>query len=135
MNAETLVPSLNIFLVEDSTLVRKRLAALLEALGGVKIVGEADEPVSALAGIAAAEDVDIAIVDLQLLEGSSGLTVLKGLASQHPGIVPIVLTNSALPQYRDACFAAGARYFFDKATEIGTLRDVVRRFVEDNDSV
>jgi len=40
-------------------------------------------------------------------------------------VIPIVLTNYALPQFRNECLAAGARYFFDKTMECGKVREVI----------
>lgn len=131
MDPATLARPLKVFLVEDSVLVRARLAVMLEAIEGVSIVGEADEPVSALAGIAGC-DVDVVVIDLHLLAGTSGLTVLRGLPEHDPDIVPVVLTNSPQPQYRDTCLAAGAHFFLDKTSEIGLLHEVIRRMVQDN---
>jgi len=43
----------------------------------------------------------------------------------EPGIVFVVLTNHASPQYRQACLAAGASYFFDKSTEFARIREAI----------
>jgi two-component system response regulator DevR len=53
---------LKTFLVEDSVPVRKRMAVLFGLIEGAAIIGEAEEPEGALAGIAASH-ADIVIVD------------------------------------------------------------------------
>ncbi|MDB5783902.1 MAG: response regulator [Caballeronia mineralivorans] len=116
---------LKIFLVEDSPLVRRRIAALIGAIKGVEIVGEAEDASDALSGIAAGE-ADVVIVDLRLT-GGSGLDVLAGLAQSSRPVITIVLTNYSSAVIREACLAAGANYFFDKTSEFNLARDVIER--------
>jgi two-component system, NarL family, response regulator DevR len=78
---------LKIFLVDDSPLVRQRIAALIGAIKGVEIIGEAEDANDALSGIAARE-ADVVIVDLRLT-GSSGLDVLAGLAQSSRPVITI----------------------------------------------
>jgi two-component system response regulator DevR len=116
---------LKIFLVEDSPLVRQRIAAFIGAIKGVEIVGEAGDASDALSGIAARES-DVVIVDLRLT-GGSGLDVLAGLARSSRPVITIVLTNYSSAVIREACLAAGANYFFDKTSEFNLARDVIER--------
>ncbi|WP_042337821.1 response regulator [Paraburkholderia ferrariae] len=132
MNSALHASRLKVFLVEDSGSIRGRLTALLEAIDGVEVVGHADGPVAALAGIGAC-GADVAVIDLHLAGGTSGLAVLRELPRHLPGVVPIVLTGSPLPFYRDACLALGARHFLDKAGDTGLLCQIIREFAEDVD--
>jgi two-component system, NarL family, response regulator DevR len=116
---------LKIFLVDDSPLVRRRIAALIGAIEGAKIVGEAEDASDALSGIAAT-DADVVIVDLRLT-GGSGLDVLAGLARSGRPVITIVLTNYSSAAIREACLSAGANYFFDKTSEFNLARDVIER--------
>lgn len=117
-------PSLKVFLVEDSALIRQRLRRLIGSVAHVDIVGEAEDADSALEGIHASR-ADIAVVDLHL-NGSHGLALLKGLAQQEPQVVAIVLTNYATPEFKRECLSAGARYFFDKTNEFDLVRQTIR---------
>jgi two-component system response regulator DevR len=116
---------LKIFLVDDSPQVRRRIAALIGAIEGAKIVGEAEDASDALSGIAAT-DADVVIVDLRLT-GGSGLDVLAGLARSGRPVITIVLTNYSSAVIREACLSAGANYFFDKTSEFNLARDVIER--------
>ena len=120
---------LKVFLVDDSPLVRRRLAALFDALPGVTIVGEAEESDAALHGIRAT-GADLAIVDLHLA-GGNGMTVIESLANGTPRILTMVLTNHSSPAFRTACHDAGADYFFDKTFEHELVRDTVRRLAKE----
>jgi CheY-like chemotaxis protein len=131
MSSNASVPPVKVFLIEDFVPIRERLGALVCTVSGTEIVGEADEPVGALAGIESAKP-DVVVVDLQLKSGTSGLTVLKELAARGTSIVSIVLTNSPYPQVRRACLSAGAHYFFDKTSEFGLIRQVVQDLADDN---
>jgi DNA-binding NarL/FixJ family response regulator len=116
-------PPTNVFIVEDSESVRERLARMLGDMEGVNVVGEAETPGEALEGILRTRP-DSVLLDLHLL-GGSGLDVLRRAHPQTPGTVFIVLTNHPDAQYRRACMAAGADYFFDKSSEIAKVREVI----------
>jgi DNA-binding NarL/FixJ family response regulator len=112
-----------VFIVDDSPSMRIRLAELLDEIGGVEVVGEAGTPNDAVAGITRAHP-ECVLLDYQL-EGGTGLDVLRAVHPKEPGIVFVVLTNHATPQYRQACIAAGASYFFDKSTEFARIREAI----------
>ena len=116
-------PPTNVFIVEDSESVRRRLAGMLGDIDGVTVVGEAGTPEQALEGIARTRP-DSVVLDLHLV-GGSGLEVLRRARPQAPGTVFIVLTNHANEQYRRACMQAGASYFFDKTHDIAKVREII----------
>jgi DNA-binding NarL/FixJ family response regulator len=113
-----------VFVVEDAVEVRKRLVAMLGAVGGVEIVGEAATVRDAIEGAAAAAP-DVMLLDLQLPDGN-GFDVLTGLKARLPRLRTIVLSNFATAQHRAACLAAGAELFFDKSAEFGRVAGVLR---------
>jgi DNA-binding NarL/FixJ family response regulator len=116
---------MNVFVVEDAPEVRKRLVAILRAVPGVTVVGEAESVRGAVDGTLATA-VDVLLLDLQLADGS-GLDVLAAVKAQRPGLYVIVLSNFAnARQYRDASLAAGADVVLDKTTEFGRVREILR---------
>jgi len=117
---------MNVFVVEDAPEVRKRLVAMLRAIAGVTVVGEADSVRGAVDGVQASA-AEVMLLDLQLADGS-GLEVLSAVKSQQPDLYVIVLSNFAnATQYRDASLAAGADVVLDKTTEFGRVREILRR--------
>ncbi|MEO6928894.1 MAG: response regulator [Casimicrobiaceae bacterium] len=115
---------LRVVLVEDSPIIRERLIESLTATGTIEVVGQADNERGAVAALASGEW-DALILDLQLKQGT-GLGVLKALSPiRPPGAKVIVLTNYAIPQYRDRSLALGADYFFDKSREYDRVRNVL----------
>jgi DNA-binding NarL/FixJ family response regulator len=103
--------------------MRVRLSELLGEIDGVDVVGEAGTPADAIAGILRVHP-QYVLLDYQL-EGGTGLDVLRAVHPQDPGVVFIVLTNHATPQYRDACLEAGARHFLDKSSEFGRIKEFI----------
>ncbi|MFO1315042.1 MAG: response regulator [Burkholderiales bacterium] len=112
-----------VFIVDDSPSMRVRLSELLDEIDGVAVVGEAGTPADAIAGILGARP-EYVLLDYQL-EGGTGLDVLRAVHPQAPSVVFIVLTNHATRPYRHACIEAGARYFFDKSSEFGRIKEVI----------
>jgi two-component system, NarL family, response regulator DevR len=117
----------NVFLVEDSAPIRARLCDMLGAMAGVKIVGEAESPATAIDGILRTQP-DSVVLDVSLT-GGSGIEVLRKVCPLAPKIVFIVLTNHAEPQYRKVCLQSGASHFLDKATEFDKVKEVIAGIV------
>ena len=116
---------LHVFLVEDSPIIRERLTESLSTPGRIEVVGHADTEHGAVAALKSTEW-DVLVLDLQLKQGT-GLGVLKALAGAKPeGAKVIVLTNYAIPQFRDRSVALGADFFFDKSREFERTVEVVR---------
>lgn len=113
---------LRVFLVEDSPSVRDRLIDFLAEPGKVDVIGFADTETEAVR-LLWAEPVDVAIVDLNLREGT-GLGVIESLRALQsvPRPTVVVLTNYAFPEFEIACRERGADYFFDKSTQFGALK-------------
>ncbi len=116
---------LRIVIVEDSAIIRARLAESLTEIPNLEIVGLAETEQEAVTLLRDA-DWDAAILDLQLKKGT-GLGVLKALAlvpkPEHSKV--IVFTNYAFPQYRERSLTLGADYFFDKSREFHRVREVL----------
>jgi two-component system response regulator DevR len=120
---------LKVFLVDDSDLIRARLAALIGTLAGVAVVGDATSADAAVRGLAAG-DADLAVVDLQL-GSSSGMDVLAALPLLDRPVISIVLTNHSAKSVRDACLALGAHYFFDKTGEFPLALETIERIARE----
>jgi len=112
-----------VFIVEDSPLIRSRLIELLGEIDGVRVVGEAQSPYEAVAGIRRTQP-DCVILDLHLI-GGSGIDVLRAVHPHSPEIAFVVLTANSTAQYRRACMEAGASWFLDKSTEFDKLKEAV----------
>jgi DNA-binding NarL/FixJ family response regulator len=113
----------SVFVVEDAPSIRERLTAMLQETAGIEVIGQADNPQSAIQGILTTKP-DSVVLDIQLL-GGSGLEVLRAVHPVLPKTVFIMLTNFPSEQYRQKCLASGAMYFLDKNSEFLKVLDAV----------
>jgi len=128
------VAKLRVIIVEDSAIIRARLAETLAEIPNVEIVGQVETEADALSLLRQSRW-DAAVLDLQLKQGT-GLGVLKSLAhgARPANTKIIVFTTSAFPQYRDRSLSLGADYFFDKAREFHRVREVLHQLAGGGDS-
>src|SRR5687768_10680272 len=99
---------MKVFVVEDSPLVCERLIEMIEADGSNQVIGQAATYEDAVRGIADTAP-DVGIFDIQLARGS-GIDALAEAKRRQPGLVGIVMSNYATPQYAKASADAGAAY-------------------------
>jgi two-component system, OmpR family, response regulator len=116
MNAER---PLRVLLVEDSKLLAERLSELLAAIPYAISVGVVTTEKDAI-DASIAHRPDLLILDLHLKQGT-GFGVLKALSHFKSPPRVVVLTNYALPQYREQALALGAHHFLDKSSEFDRL--------------
>jgi DNA-binding NarL/FixJ family response regulator len=116
---------LNVFIADDSAVIRERLADLIGQVAGVRVVGQAEDAPGAEDGILTIRP-DVAIVDIRM-PGGSGIDVVKRVrrdAAHQPTF--IVHSNYAYEQFRKASAEAGAEFFFEKGTETHRVSDALR---------
>jgi CheY-like chemotaxis protein len=121
MESEALAVDLGVLLVEDSPRIAERLRELLTQGGGVRVLATvSDEP----AAIRALRElpVDLLILDLQLKVGT-GFGVLESVGPNRP--TTIVMTNYALPQYRERARQLGVEHFLNKERDFERLPEIV----------
>jgi DNA-binding NarL/FixJ family response regulator len=120
-------PKLRVVIVEDSPIIRARLAEALAEIPNVAVVGHAETEAEAITILGDA-GWDAAVLDLQLKKGT-GLGVLKAVGhDRRPAHAKIIVfTNYAFPQYKDRSLKLGADYFFDKSREFHRVREVLSR--------
>jgi DNA-binding NarL/FixJ family response regulator len=120
---------LKVLIVDDSLLLRERLACHLGKIDGVTIAGKASDVREGIETFKRLSP-DVVVLDLQLPDGT-GIDVLELIKHDQPSTVVMVLTNHPLLPLRKRCTDAGAEYFFDKTREFGrvseVLRDIIRR--------
>ena len=115
--------SLQVYLVEDSSMIRSNLTTALEELCGIQVVAAGETESEASAWLAnRGNSWRLAIVDLFLRKGS-GFNVLTSCRHRTPEQKVVVLTNYATPETRAACVRLGADAVFDKSNEVDALID------------
>jgi DNA-binding NarL/FixJ family response regulator len=117
------VPSLTVFIVEDSATIRQNLVAALEQWAPVQVVGHAETATEAIEKLVLTQPpCDLAILDVLLRQGS-GVDVLMALKKADSPLKCVMLTNYATDLIRDHCLALGADRVFDKSHEVESLLD------------
>ena len=120
--------TMKVFLVEDSDLLRERLAHSISELKGIELCGYSDSAKQAVHQIRETEP-DVIILDIRLRDGN-GFQVLEAVKTRGKLPTVLVLTNFAYPQYRKKFLDAGADYFFDKSNEFPQVISVLKTMLE-----
>ena len=115
---------MEIFLVEDSPLLRSRLAEMFGAIPGASIVGEAERADLAIRDILARRP-DVVVLDLSLAGGTSGFEVLRAVCREAPEIDIYMISNFVAEPYRELAERLGARDFFDKSSDLERVRRII----------
>jgi DNA-binding NarL/FixJ family response regulator len=116
---------IRVCLVEDQTIVREGLRALLELLPDIEIVGEAADGEEALAVISE-EEPDVVLLDLHLPR-RDGLGVLRALAEGGPPPPTLILTTFDEDTLVLEALQAGARGYLRKDVSLDELAEAIRR--------
>lgn len=115
-----------VYIVDDHPLVREWLRDLLQQQPDLEVCGQADNAAAALAGIGASKP-ELAIVDLTLKGGGSGLDLVKDLRAMHPDIAVIVLSMHEESTYAERALRAGAKAYVMKRESTGRIIEAIRQ--------
>ena len=116
--------TIRVFLVDDHEVVRRGVAALLDAEPDIDVVGEASTAREARARIAATRP-DVAVLDVRLPDGS-GIDVCRTIRQTQPLVRCLILTAYDDDEALRAAVIAGASGYITKDIRAGTLIDAVR---------
>ncbi len=115
---------IRVFLVDDHEVVRRGVAALLDAEPGIEIVGEASTAREARGRIAATRP-DVAVIDVRLPDGS-GIDVCRSLKQSQPMIKCLILTAFDDDEAVRAAVMAGASGYVTKDIQARRLVSAVQ---------
>ena len=110
---------IRVLLADDHALVRSGVRSVLEAAGGIEIVGEAgrgDETLEMLARL----EPDVLLLDLNM-PGGDGFDVLRRARDSAGGVRIIVLTLHVQPEYVQRALRDGADGFLSKDLAVQDL--------------
>ena len=119
---------LRIALADDQALIRHGLKALLETLGGIEVVVEADNGDSLLDALENHE-VDAVLADIRM-PGRSGIGALRALRQRGNFVPVILLTTFDDPQALKEGISAGASGYLLKDAQPETLKQVLESAVQ-----
>lgn len=118
---------IRIVLVDDHSIMRQGLRAVLEREDDLRIVGEAGSAPEAFAAVATGRP-QVVLLDLKLASGpqTDGLEVCRKLCADHPGIGVLVLTTFAEDRLVVESVQAGARGYVVKDVDTTELVRAIR---------
>lgn len=120
MDESVSADGLGVLLVEDSPRIAERVRELLQQ-EGLRVVATVEDEAGAIRALRDL-NVDLLILDLQLKIGT-GFGVLEAVKINRPPT--IVMTNYALPQYRERARQLGVEHFLNKAMDFERLPEIV----------
>ena len=113
---ERIPASLQVYIVEDSPIIRRLLASTIEATGA-ELLGQSTNAQTAIAELSMLQP-DLILIDI-ILDVGSGFDVLRAMQERGlaPAAVKAVLTNHITAEYEALSYRLGAHRFFDKGSE------------------
>lgn len=118
--------SIKVILIEDHKMFRESLGAMISMHNEFVVCGEVDNIRDALVMIKEKAP-DIAIVDITLRGGSSGLELIKDLKAHGIAMPVLVLSMHEEELYAERVLRAGARGYITKHEASSTLIKAIRQ--------
>jgi DNA-binding NarL/FixJ family response regulator len=121
---------IRVFLLDDHEVVRRGIAAALDAESDLTVVGEAGTADEALAGIR--EHIpDVAVLDVRLGDGEhNGIDVCRSITTEFPSVKVLILTSFDSDRALVDAGLAGASGFILKQIRSNELVDAIRGVAE-----
>ena len=117
-------PTLKLLVVDDSAMVRERLATLLSQIPAVEVVGHATDGYEAVS-LDRELKPDVIVMDIKMPR-KNGIHALQEIKKERLLVQIIILTNFADTQYQKICMDLGADHFFDKSNDLEKLQQVLK---------
>jgi DNA-binding NarL/FixJ family response regulator len=115
---------IRIVLVDDHSLVRAGIRALLQQIEGVTVIAEAGTGEEALQAVAA-HSPDIVLMDITM-PGLSGLEATARIARQYPRVRVVILSMHTEQEYIIQAIRAGAAGYLLKGANVPELEMALR---------
>src|SRR5258707_7100559 len=112
---------MKLLIVDDHSVLREGLAALLKLLGADILVVQSRNAEEGLVALSTNSDLDVIVLDL-VMPGTSGLEALSLFRRQRPDIPIVVLSSSEEPRDVRSALAAGATGYVPKSANSHGLR-------------
>jgi DNA-binding NarL/FixJ family response regulator len=112
-----------VLIVDDFPLIRRGIAAALEADPAIRVVGEAEGSEEAVDLVRSLRP-DVVLLDLRLA-GEDGIRLIERLSAEDEGPSVLVLTAIEKLDTRRDAVAAGARGYLTKRVGPRVLRDAI----------
>ncbi len=121
--------TIRVFLLDDHEVVRAGVAAALDNEADLEVVGEAGDAVEALRVVGETQP-DVAVLDVRLGDGSSGVEVCRQITERHPDVRSLILTSFDDDKAVVDAAAAGAAGFVLKQIRSNELIEAIRNVAQ-----
>lgn len=118
---------IRVLLIDDHTLIRAGITALLERMERIEVVGEAGDGREAMVMIKELRP-DIVLLDLQI-PGLSGFEVLRETTAKFPAVKVIVLSVHDAQEYALQTIQAGAAGYLPKSAASTDLERAINQVI------
>jgi DNA-binding NarL/FixJ family response regulator len=121
------VKPIRVLLIDDHTLIRAGITALLQRMENIEVVGEAGDGTEAMKLIEELTP-DVLLLDLQM-PGLSGFEVLKQTTAKFPALKIIILSVHDAEEYAQHALLEGASGFLSKIAASSELECAIDQVV------
>jgi DNA-binding NarL/FixJ family response regulator len=121
--------TLRVVIVDDHPMFRLGLAAAVQQMEGIELVGEAERAAD-VGPLVAATEPDVVLLDVRLPDGS-GLEVNRWLAAHHPDVRVLILTMSEDHEPMLTALRDGARGYLIKGAGPDQVEKAMRAVAAD----
>ena len=116
---------MTILIADDHAIVRDGLVALLTAMDGTHVVGQAADAAEALS-LVAAEQPDVVVMDIQMPGELDGIEATRRITAEHAGVRVVMLTMNEDDDTVVSAIRAGASGYLLKGSGAKEVLAAVR---------
>ncbi|MDY0109477.1 MAG: response regulator transcription factor [Candidatus Krumholzibacteria bacterium] len=117
--------SYRILIIDDHPLVRSGIRAMLQLDADLQVCAEAEDIQSAMRAINEQKP-DLALVDISLKGGESGLELIKNIRQKHPDLKTLAVSMHDEETYALRALKAGAQGYVMKQEGTERIREAIR---------
>lgn len=117
--------SIGVLVVDDHAIVRDGLVALLGAMEGTHVVGQAADAAAAL-DLVATEQPDVVVMDIQMPGELDGIEAARRITAEHPDVRVVMLTMNEDDDTVVSAIRAGASGYLLKGSGAKEVLGAVR---------